>query len=143
LPTIEHKITFDKAFEGIASHVKRHKVAYSFGAGIAIAGITCLIIGKNVKSSLDTGANGSEMTTLHSFFFSLFANNSGHNVVTTVHTGGRGHPGFRVKHPATNLDFDTQGAAARAFHIPETIVSKHLNGKIPNAYGEVFERIAV
>ena len=126
----------------VKGHIGRHKVAYSLGAGVAIAGITCFIMKGNVKSSLDAGANGSEMTTLRSFFFSLYAPNSGHNIVTTVHTGGKGHPGFRVRHPATNLKFDTQGAASRAFDIPETIVSKHLNGKLPNAYGEIFERIA-
>jgi hypothetical protein len=72
----------------------------------------------------------------------LYAKESGHNIVTTVHTGGKGHPGFRVKHLGTNLDFDTQGAASRAFDIPENIISKHLNGKLADAYGERFERIA-
>ena len=123
----------------VVDHIKRHKVVYSIGATIVIAGVTYTIT-KSVKSSLDAGANGSEMTTLHSSIFSFY--NSGNNVVTSVHTGGRGHPGFRVKHLGTNINFDTQGMAARAFDIPENIVSKHLNGKLLDAYGHQFERIA-
>jgi hypothetical protein len=127
----------------IKAHVKKYKVVYSSVAtGIVVAGITTIIMRENVKSSLDAGANGSEMTTLRSFFFSLYSKDSGNNIVTTIHTGGRGHPGFRVIHPKSGLEFDTQGAVSRAFHIPECIVSKHLNGKLEDAYGEVFERIS-
>ena len=60
MPTIEHKVTFDKAFEGIVNHVKRHKVAYSLGAGIAVAGITCLIVRGRIETLALRGVYGPE-----------------------------------------------------------------------------------
>lgn len=131
----------NERIEKVKKHLKKHKVGYSCGVTVVIAaGITCIIM-KSVKSSLDAGAYGSETTTLRSSFFSLYSKESGNNIVTTIHSGDRGHPGFRVKHLGLDIDFDTQGAAARAFHIPESILSKHLNGKLDDAYGEKFERI--
>lgn len=138
---IEVNLNFPDA-EKIKNHFERHKTAYLVGAGITFAGITCLIMRKNVVSHLDAGANGPSPVTTHSFSFNFFSKRSG-IIVTTIHNGSRGHPGFRVRNLDHMLDFDTQGAAARAFEIPETIVSKHLNGKISNAYGFHFERIAV
>lgn len=91
-------------------------------------------------SYLDAGANGPSLATTRSFSLNIFSKRSG-NIVTAVHDGTRGHPGFRVRNLDHMIDFDTQGAAARAFEIPETIVSKHLNGKLPDAYGKHFERI--
>jgi hypothetical protein len=41
MPTIqhEHEISFNELSDKITAHVERHKVAYSFGAGIFVAGI--------------------------------------------------------------------------------------------------------
>lgn len=49
MPKIEHEVSFGKVGVGITDHIKRHKVAYSFGAGIAVAGVTCFIM-RNVIS---------------------------------------------------------------------------------------------
>lgn len=126
-------------FDGIKAHVGRHKVAYSVGTIVVIAGITCVIM-KERCVVLHKGANGPSLATTRSFSFNLFSNKSG-NVVTTIHDGSRGHPGFRVRNLDHMIDFDTQGAAARAFDIPENVMSLHLNKRIPDAYGKVFERI--
>lgn len=127
-------------FEKVKNHVKEHQTAYCCVAtGIVVAGITAIIM-RERHATLLRGVDGSEMITVRSLFFSFYSKESG-NVVTTVHTGSRGHPGFRVRNFEHNLNFDTQGAASRAFNIPESIMSSHLNGKFDDACGLHFERI--
>lgn len=121
-------------------HFERNRERYiGVASGVVIAGITCLVM-RERDAPLDTGGDGPETTTIRSFFFALSAKDSG-NVVTAVHNGGRGHPGFRVHSKEHDIVFDSQGAASRAFGIPEAVMSKHLNGKFDNAHGMHFERV--
>jgi hypothetical protein len=60
VPTVEHKIVLDNVFKNVRSHFERHKVAYSFGAGLAIAGITCAIMKGRIVALAYGGANGLE-----------------------------------------------------------------------------------
>jgi non-homologous end joining protein Ku len=48
MPTIqhEHEISFNELSDKITAHVERHKVAYSFGAGLLVAGIAIHIFSK-------------------------------------------------------------------------------------------------
>jgi hypothetical protein len=125
--------------EKIKTHIKEHKEAYIAGScGVILAGITALIMRERYVS-LHKGLNGPAGATVRSL--NIFSKSG--DVVTTIHSGGRGNPGFRVHNFEHNLDFDTQGAAARTFNIPENVMSLHLNKKIPDAYGWHFERISV
>lgn len=111
------------------------------GIGVGVAAITTLIVRKNFVSHLDSGVNELAPRAATSTFSFNFLSRSG-DIVTTVHNGTRGHPGFRVRNLDFGIEFDTQGQAARAFGIPQNVVSKHLNGHLPDAYGKHFERIA-
>jgi hypothetical protein len=121
----------------VKSHFETHKELYlRVAGGVAIAGITAIVM-RDRHANLLKGLDGPTGATVRSLnFFS-----KGGDIVTTVHNGGRGHPGFRVHNFEHNLDFDTQGIAARTFSIPENVMSMHLNKKIPDAYGLHFDRI--
>jgi hypothetical protein len=60
-------------FKGIKAHVEKHKVAYSVGAGIVIAGITCYIMRRNLRpmwGRVEAMPNvGLTNTSSHSFMF--------------------------------------------------------------------------
>ena len=135
-----------KFTERVKEHVKKHKELYlGIGVGVGLAGITCLIMkDKDLRAVLPQGADGRDAVTTGSL---SFANNSkfgdGANIVTAIHYGTAGHPGFITKCVETQDLFGTQGEAARSFGIPENVMSMHLNGKIPDAAGLHFERQVV
>lgn len=132
--------------EQIKEHVKKHKVAYSCGATAVVSvGITCLIM-RESHAGLDAGPDWTEKSPVDSL--SVLSNHSvfgkvNNTIVTTIHKGNTGHPGFVTRCVETGELFATQGDAARAFHIPEEFMSKHLN------YGKElledlhFERVGV
>ena len=139
MPTIEHKVSFDKVFDGLTNHVKRYKVAYSLGAGIAVAGITCLIMRSNIARGAMGGANTrGEFANTASL---IFRSPQTVNVTTVLDRGGRGHPGWPVQNLETKRVFFSQKQAAEAFGIPEQILSGHLNGKFPNVDDLHFQRV--
>jgi hypothetical protein len=129
-------------FEKVKTHIKEHKFAYSCAAtGIVVAGFTAIVM-KGSCAILQSGMDGPAKVTTLPFSFNFLTRESG-NIVTTVHNGNRGHPGFRVR----NLDFlierDTQGEMSRMFSISPAMLSSHLNGKVDNVNGLHFERIPV
>jgi hypothetical protein len=146
VPTIEHRITFDKAFEGIVNHVKQHKVAYSFGAGVAIAGITCLIMRSYTgvlrvpESSVPRVLDGPVKVTVTPF--SLLSNRMTNNVVNVIRREGRGHPGYPVFDLDTQTLYDTQGLAAKSLNAYSSVVSAHLKGNLPDVNGHHLVHVA-
>jgi hypothetical protein len=148
VPTIEHKVTFDKAFEGITNHVKRHKVAYSFGAGIAVAGFTCLIMrgvySQHIGGTIGTPAQGtigtlgvSDVSIRPLSFFSR------QNVVTVIEANRKGPPSWVVRCKETSDIFMSQKAAAIEMGLAHDHLSNHLNGLRDNVNGFTFERICM
>lgn len=124
--------------ERVKTHLKEHKEAYIAGScGIVFAGITALIM-KGRYATLQSGVDGHSRVTVHPF---NFLSRTG-DVVTTVHTGNKGHPGFRVRSLEFLSDYDTQAEVAKIFNISPSMLSSHLNGKANNVNGLHFERIA-
>jgi hypothetical protein len=133
VPTIEHKVTFDKAFEGVVNHVKRHKVAYSFGAGVVIVGLTCLV---TRGTSLGVSEFQSGLSNAVSFEKNATLNN-----VSFIFSNRQGPPSWVVRCLETGEIFSSQRAAAMFKGISATDLSTHLNGMHENANGLHFERL--
>lgn len=130
-------------FEKTKKHFKEHRELY-FGIGIGlattgIAAITWLIM-KESSTKLQGGLDSPDLSGATGSF--IFGNNSG-KVVTTVHNGTRGNSGYITRCVETGELFETQGAAAKAFDIPESILSKHLNRGYILEEGLTFERLGV
>ena len=131
----------------IKEHFKENYKYYLAGAGgAALAGITVIIM-RESRTVLQGGADRPETESTGSFIFSnrfalktQFNNNT---ITTTISKESRGHPGYITKCIDTNEFFETQGAAARAFDIPESLLSAHINGRVKDVDGHMFERVGV
>ena len=114
----------------LSDHLEKHKWKYILGGTIVVAGITTLIVRKNIgllcgpNPRLLCGPGGSGKiavdNTARSFSFNMFSDNAGnttinHNAVTTIHNGARGNSGFVTRCVDTGEVFSTQNAAAKAF----------------------------
>lgn len=134
--------------EKIKNHLKRRRIVYtSICTGVVVAGITVLIM-REPRTILQGGVDCpvKEPTGSLSFLFgrSIFGHVSNtNNAVTTIHNGLKGHPGFVTRCVETGELFTTQGSASKAFNIPESIMSKHLNQGRELIEGLHFERLGV
>lgn len=133
--------------EKLKQHFKKHKNLYigvgiGVVVGVTLAGFTHHIMKeKEFRAVLLKGADAQDAATTDSFSLfnnAVFGDNA--NVVSTIHTGSKGHPGFITECLETGDKFETQGAASRYFNIPPNVMSMHLNGKIDDANGLHFVR---
>jgi predicted transcriptional regulator len=141
VPTLEHKIVLDNVFKNVRSHFERHKVAYSFGAGLAIAGITCAIMKGRIVALAYGGANGLETAdtlVTNRPFFSFW---SGQKAVVIRNEIGR--PSYLIHDINTDLWYRSQNAAAKALGATDKMVSDHVNGLLPHVVGHHLERVLV
>lgn len=127
------------------SKIKAHfqenwKLYAGVGIGVIFAGITCLIVKGRYEALANSGAYGPETadTSVTMRPFSFLSHQE--NIVHVSHSNGVGRPGYLVHNLDTDKYFSSQRDAATYFGISETILSKHLSGKIPNAEGLMFER---
>lgn len=140
----------NEVVQDVKTHFHKYQAAYSCGAvAVVTAGITALILREHVAEGLgstapeglgSTGGFGRVQT--RAFSFALFQKDSG-NAVTTIHNGSRGNPGFITRNLETGRVTATQTKMAEEFGIPRSLLSDHLNGKLPDVDGYHFERIAV
>lgn len=131
--------------EKARAHLKKHKTAYiSTAVGIASAGFTVIVMRRrHAELSFGSDGQGNLETPATMRLLNFFASrNSANQYVTVVSREGRGHPGYIVKCLETDKTFSSQHQAAKAFDIPEAILSKHLNGIFGDALGYHFERLA-
>jgi hypothetical protein len=134
----------EKVIEEIKDHIERHKVLYScIGVGIVTAGITCLIMKGRHEGLGNAGPYGLETadTSVTMRPFSFLSQQK--NTVEVIAREGRGHPGYVVHCLETNEYFPSQHQTSSVTGISEMILSRHLNGLLPNAQGLHFERIRV
>jgi hypothetical protein len=127
--------------EKIKQHFKDNKEIYVIGSIFTCAGFTWYIM-RDRHAALLRGADGlktadASVTVRPLSFFSPT------EIVTTIHTGNRGHSGFRTRNIEHNIVFDTQADAARAFNISPANLSSHLNGKFEDVDGLHFERVLI
>ncbi|HEY1247418.1 MAG TPA: hypothetical protein VGE97_00380, partial [Nitrososphaera sp.] len=121
--------------EEVKAHVKKHQVAYSFGAGAVVAGFTCLIM-RGAYAGIQRVPGGSD--TIHVKPLAFF---SRQNVTTVIEREGRGHPGYIIQCLETGKIFRSQIEAAANMNVYPSLMSGHLNGKFPDVHGYHFERI--
>ena len=128
----------------VKSHISRHKVAYSFGSGVAFAGITCIIMrGRGASLGVcRAGGTGLHSGSVFVRPLFLFSNHNKINVVAVVLRDGRGHPGYPVMCKETGDLFLSQTGAARWAGISDWYMSQHLRGNLPHVQGWTFERVA-
>jgi hypothetical protein len=134
--------------ERVRNHIKEHKIEYACAAtfvitAVGVAGITALIMRGRYEALAPGGAYGLKTidTSVTMRPLSIFSDQN--NIVTVIHRDGRGHPGYIIRNIETGELFVSQREAAEAFGISENILSKHLAGKIDNAEGHLFERLAL
>jgi hypothetical protein len=142
VPTVEHRVSFDDEwFERIKAHVRRNKVRYSFGAGIAIAGITCVIVKGRIATLAYGGVDGLETAdtlVTNRPFFSFWSGQS-----TIVIRNPIGRPGYLVRDIDTDLYYRSQNMAAQRLGATDKMVSDHMHGKLPHVQGHRLERVPV
>lgn len=135
--------------EDIRSHFQKNKNVYIAGiAGIAFASITCRIMKGSYpdvlrasESSVPRVLDGPAKVTVTPL--SLFSNRMTNNTVTVIKRDGRGHPGYPVMDLDTGDFWFTQGESARALNAWPSVVSGHLNGKLPDVNGHHLARVEV
>jgi hypothetical protein len=128
--------------ERIKDHLIMYKEAYIVGA-IGLAGITCLIM-RDRHAVLQTGADGPDVATMRSLNFNFFSRQTGSaNISTVISRDGRGHPGYITRWLEGEIDYDTQGLAAQEHRIKPSVMSLHIQGRIPDINGQHFERVGV
>ena len=106
----------------IIAHIKRHKVAYSFGAGVVVAGITCVIVRGRIEALALRGAYRPETADIlvnNRPFFSFF---SGQN--STIIRNEIGRPSYLIHDLTTDLYYRSQSAAAKALGVSPSTMSK-------------------
>jgi hypothetical protein len=124
-------------------HFKKHRTAYLCAlTGAGAVGITWLIMRGRYEALVDDGAYGPKTidTLVTMRPLSFFSDQT--NVVRVIARDGRGHPGYLIRSLNTNEYFSSQREAASVFGISETLLSKHLSGKIEDAEGYKFERLS-
>ena len=131
--------------EAIKDHIDRHRVAYSCViTGIVVAGITSVIVRGRYEAA-QRGAYGLETAdtsvTMRSL---LFFSKQDNTVNTTVHRGGTGAPSYIVQcDEIPNVAWLSQRSASIDTGVSQSILSKHLSGKLPDAEGLHFNRVGV
>ena len=129
-------------YNEIKEHIKRHKTTYACAAtAVGVATFTCIIM-RDRHAVLQTGADGSDVTTMRSLSFNFLAKESG-NVTTTISRDGRGHPGYITRWLEGMTDYETQGLAAQEHGVKPSIMSLHIQGRIPDINGDHFSRVVV
>lgn len=142
---VEDRITYhppqSKSEGKIKQHFQRHKVVYSFAAGVAIAGITCTIMRDRHAVVGNAASDRVSNLSVRSLSFNFLTKESG-NVATTIVRNGRGHPGYITRWLEEMIDYETQGLAAQEHGVDSTIMSRHIQGRIPDIDGKHFVRVA-
>jgi hypothetical protein len=128
--------------EKVKTHLHENKKFYiGLGVGICIAGITYTIMRGRYEALATSGAYGLKTADTSVTMRPLFFMSRQNSVVSVVSRSGRGHPGYIIQNLDTGVYFSSQREAAKAFNISETLLSKHLAGKIADVAGFSFERI--
>lgn len=129
----------NETFRNTKKHVEKHKVAYAaggaaIGAG-AIFGFAGYSLGvRSAPDVIQTFVNSTDNV-------GTVINKSKNVDVVIKYLNARNYNANPVRCLETLQEFPSQEEAAEAFQMAATILSKHLNGKFPDAKGFHFERI--
>lgn len=126
-------------YQTLKNHIDRHKVAYSLGSGVAIAGITYVIMKGVVLQHIDRG-----ISVVADRGISVIADRSVvKNNVFLISSRRQGAPSWVIRCLETGGIFSSQLSAAKEMNLPSSEISKHLNGMMDDVRGFTFERICL
>jgi hypothetical protein len=135
------EIKLPPVLDPIKAHVRRHKIVYSFGAGVIIAGFTYRIMRSKPRPLWGGVEPKPYVDSANTASFSFLFKSPQKNITTVLVRDGRGHPGWPVQNLETSRVFFSQKQAADAFNIGEGTLSSHLKGKFSDANGLHFQRV--
>jgi hypothetical protein len=120
----------NERIEKIKNHIKEHKTAYILGGvGLGLAVFTC------------TSMRGRNIEVRPFSMLSKLENSQNTNIVSVLERSGRGHPGYLIRCKELNQTYPSQIKTAEIFGGAASILSDHINGKLPDFCGYHFERI--
>jgi hypothetical protein len=129
----------------IKKHFCENKTIYtSVSVGVVVAGITYLIMRDRHAVVGNAASDGPDVATMRSFSFNFLSRqNASGNVTTVMSREGRGHPGYITRWLEQKIDYETQGLAAQEHGVHPTVMSRHIQGILPDINGQHFERVGV
>ena len=132
-------IAAGEQYQKIKVHVKENKKTYLAGAGgAAFAGITCLIVRGVASQSISRGSAVTADRGIAVIGKKIVMRN-----VSYISSDRQGPPSWVVRCKETGSIFSSQRSAAVEMGLPESELSKHLNGLRDHVYGNHFERICL
>jgi len=121
-------------FDRIKGHFRENKKYYLVGTGGVILGAITVV-------GTFYGMGGSiQIVDAYKLQINSPTTN---NVWQVIEVFRKGPPSWVVRNKTTGELFLSQAQAAAANGIDPVHMSKHLNGMLPNAGGEVYERVAL
>lgn len=136
---IELNRKYHEKLDQTKTHVKKHQVAYSFGAGVVVAGFTCIIM-RDVRSFESIG-RGIAVTAERGI--AVLGKKVEMNNVSYFYSNRQGPPSWVVRCLETNDIFSSQSAASKYLGLTASELSQHLNGRKDHVLGYHFERICM
>ena len=123
-------------FDKIKVHIKKHQVAYSFGAGVVFA-MAMIVVVKRVDTRYLAGTTRTALLAKK-----VTVKDQGVLLIQTYsrHTGP---PSWMVRHVESGTTFLSQAAAAKEMGISRGMLGTHLNGGVDNVAGQHFVRVAM
>jgi hypothetical protein len=126
-------------FDKVKTHVKDNIDLYvAVGAGIGIAGFTCLVMRGIASQPI---SHGSAVTAKRGI--AVLGKKVVMSNVSFISSDRQGPPSWVVRCKETGNIFTSQRAAALEMNIPASELSQHLNGIRDHVYGNHFERICL
>jgi hypothetical protein len=124
--------------DSVKEHFKKNKDVYiSCGIGL-VAGFTCAIVRDVISQRISRGISVTASRGISVAGKSVVMNN-----VSYISANRQGAPSWVVRSLDTGEIFTSQRAAAIAMGLPESEVSKHLNGIMDDVRGYTFERLCM
>lgn len=126
--------------EKVKTHLSKNKKTYvACGVtAVGVAGITWVIMRRCSSSPISSGISGAADHGI-----SVIGKKVSMNNVSYVSQNRQGSPSWVVRCLDNDLVFTSQRKAALEMGIPESELSKHLNGLMDDVRGFHFERICM
>lgn len=117
-----------KTADDVVEHVKKHKEAYIVGAlGVLGIVITVVILKNHTINNFDASGNSGALLIQPKIEnFNFVSPGNGGNVIHDTTTG---------------VIYPSQNAAAEALGVSKSLMSGHIQGKIPDLRGHVLEKV--
>jgi hypothetical protein len=134
-------------------HIKKHKTEYyCIITGVVVAGITVLIMRSNASQRISRGIPVTASRGIPVTGESVVSNITSHNFfgkskilsnVSYISSNRQGPPSWVIRCLETGGIFSSQRGASLEMDLPESEISRHLNGMIDHVRGYHFERICL